>query len=456
MSNFSELKISKAQIDNLNNMGYQSMTDIQAQALPLALQGKDVIAQAKTGSGKTAAFSLAILDKINPRFFGAQALVLCPTRELATQVAQEIRKLARHIANIKVVILSGGQPIGPQIGSLSHGAHIVVGTPGRIKDHLRKNTLKIDQIKTLVLDEADRMLDMGFRDDIEDIAAHTPEQRQTLLFSATYPENIEQLSKHLQYQPESIRIADTHDQKKIQQQLFICPRSEKIETLKKVLSYFDIQQAVIFCNTKQVVQEVSQALQDLRCSAMALQGDMDQKDRDRVLIRFKQQSANFLIATDVAARGLDVDDLEYVINFDLPRDTDVYAHRIGRTGRADKSGIAISIATEKEQYKIDAINEHPAGDLHVEQDLTAEQATTITPMPYVSLCLQAGRKDKLRPGDILGALTNNGGIDGKTVGKIDVLDYVAYVAVERDQAKFALEHLQQSRIKGRKIKVRKA
>ena len=456
MSNFKNLNISKAQIDNLNNMGYQSMTDIQAQALPLALAGKDVIAQAKTGSGKTAAFSLAILDKINPRFFGVQALVLCPTRELATQVAQEARKLARHIANIKVVILSGGQPIGPQIGSLSHGAHIVVGTPGRIKDHLRKNTLKIDQIKTLVLDEADRMLDMGFRDDIEDIAAHTPEQRQTLLFSATYPDNIEQLSKHLQYQPESIRIADTHDQKKIQQQLFICPRSEKIETLKKVLSYFDIQQAVIFCNTKQVVHEVAQALQDLHCSAMPLQGDMDQKDRDRVLIRFKQQSANFLIATDVAARGLDVDDLEYVINFDLPRDTDVYAHRIGRTGRADKSGIAISIATDKEQYKTDAINEHPAGDLHVEQELTAEQATTITPMPYVSLCLQAGRKDKLRPGDILGALTNNGGIDGKTVGKIDVLDYVAYVAVERDQARFALEHLQQSRIKGRKIKVRKA
>lgn len=456
MSNFSELNISQAQIDNLNNMGYQSMTDIQAQALPLALQGKDVIAQAKTGSGKTAAFSLAILDKINPRFFGAQALVLCPTRELATQVAQEIRKLARHIANIKVVILSGGQPIGPQIGSLSHGAHIVVGTPGRIKDHLRKNTLTIDQIKTLVLDEADRMLDMGFRDDIEDIAAHTRQQRQTLLFSATYPDNIEQLSKHLQYQPESIRIADTHDHKKIQQQLFICPRSEKIETLKKILSYFDIQQAVIFCNTKQVVQEVSQALQDLRCSAMALQGDMDQKDRDRVLIRFKQQSANFLIATDVAARGLDVDDLEYVINFDLPRDTDVYAHRIGRTGRADKSGIAISIATDKEQYKIEAINEHPAGDLHTEQDLTAEQVTTIPPMPYVSLCLQAGRKDKLRPGDILGALTNNGGIDGKTVGKIDVLDYVAYVAIERDQARFALEHLQQSRIKGRKIKVRKA
>lgn len=456
MSNFNELNISKAQIENLNKLGYQSMTDIQAQALPLALKGKDIIAQAKTGSGKTAAFSLAILDNINPRFFGAQALVLCPTRELATQVAQEIRKLARHIANIKVVILSGGQPIGPQIGSLSHGAHIVVGTPGRIKDHLRKQTLKIDQVKTLVLDEADRMLDMGFRDDIEDIAAHTPEKRQTLLFSATYPENIEQLSKHLQYEPQSIRIADTHDQKKIQQQLFVCPRSEKIETLKKVLSFFDIQQAVIFCNTKQVVQEVAQALQDLRCSAMALQGDMDQKDRDRVLIRFKQQSANFLIATDVAARGLDVDDLEYVINFDLPRDTDVYAHRIGRTGRADKSGIAISIATDKEQYKIDAINEHPVGDLHQDQTLTAEQATTIAPMPYVSLCLQAGRKDKLRPGDILGALTNNGGINGKTVGKIDVLEYVAYVAVERDQAKFALEHLQQSRIKGRKIKVRKA
>jgi len=459
--NFNQLSLSTAQTDNLNKLGYHSMTDIQSQALPLALDGKDIIAQAKTGSGKTAAFSLAILDKINPRFFGAQALILCPTRELATQVAQEMRKLGRHIANLKVVILSGGQSIGPQIGSLAHGAHIVVGTPGRIKDHLRKNTLKIDQIKTLVLDEADRMLDMGFRDDIEDIAAHTPQQRQTLLFSATYPDNIEQLSKHLQYEPQSIRIADTHDQKKIQQQLFVCPRAEKIDTLKKVLNYFSINQAVIFCNTKQVVQEVTQALQDLRCSAMALQGDMDQKDRDRVLIRFKQQSANFLIATDVAARGLDVDNLEYVINFDLPRDTDVYAHRIGRTGRADKTGIAISIASDKEQYKVDAINQHPVGDLIVEQTLTASPAIQIEPMPYVTLCLQAGRKDKLRPGDILGALTANpakgkDGIPGSAVGKIDVLDFVSYVAVERDQARVALEYLQQSRIKGRKVKVRKA
>lgn len=456
-TSFSTLNLPKAQIENLTRMGYESMTEIQEQALPHALAGKDVLAQAKTGSGKTASFALALLEQINPRFFGAQGLVLCPTRELATQVAEEIRKLARYLSNIKVVVLCGGQSIGPQIGSLAHGGHIIVGTPGRIKDHLRKGTLKIDQVKTLVLDEADRMLDMGFSEDIHDIVSHTPEKRQTLLFSATYPDNIEQLSKDFQYEPVSIRIKASHNTQSISQQVVLCERGEKADALQRILANSELQQAVIFCNTKQETQDVAQHLQELRFSALALHGDLDQKDRDRIFIRFKQNSANFLVATDVAARGLDVDDLPAVINYDLPRDPEVYVHRIGRTGRAGKSGLAFSIATHKEQYKLEAISEHPAADFH-EMDISSLKNIPLQPErpEFTTIAIAGGRKDKIRPGDILGALTKNGGIPGTAVGKIDVLDFVAYVAVQREHSRDALEHLQQSRIKGKRIKVRKA
>lgn len=445
-----------AQLDNLNRLGYTSMTAIQQQALPAALNGQDVLGQAKTGSGKTAAFGIALLHGINPRFFGVQGLVMCPTRELSTQVADELRKLARFQANIKIVVLCGGVGIGPQIASLEHGAHIVVGTPGRIKDHLRKQTLNIDQVKTLVLDEADRMLDMGFSDDIHDIVAHTPNSRQTLLFSATYPDDIERMSAQFQRNPVAIKVASLHQQSTIEQHFILCERAQREEALRRALAHFNVQQAVVFCNTKQTTDEVAQCLKDWGYVALALHGDLEQRDRDQVYVQFRQGSANILVATDVAARGLDVSDLEAVVNYDLPRDPEVYVHRIGRTGRADKSGLAISITTDREDHLREAIasqqSQHTA--LTALDELTQRPLNIERPR-WVSLCLSAGRKEKLRPGDILGALTNNGGISGQQVGKIDVLDYVAYVAVERPVARAALEHLQQSRIKGRAIRVRR-
>lgn len=448
--------LSTAETDNLTRLGYDNMTLIQQQALPAALSGRDVLAQAKTGSGKTAAFGIPLLQKLNPRYFGVQALVLCPTRELSTQVAEELRKLARFQANIKIVVLCGGVSIGPQIGSLEHGAHVVVGTPGRIRDHLRKTTLVIDQVSTLVLDEADRMLDMGFSDDIHAIVSHTPASRQTLLFSATYPENIGQLSSEFQRDPLTVKVEAVHSNSSIEQKLILCERGNKPAVLARVLDHFNISQAVIFCNTKQVVEEVTQALKDLGYIARALHGDLEQRDRDQVYTQFKQGSAHFLVATDVAARGLDVDDLQAVINYELPRDPEVYVHRIGRTGRAGKAGLAISLAGAREDYKREAIASQQGLDipLMAEEELTASAGTPARPA-NVTLCLAAGRKDKLRPGDILGALTSAGGIAGSDVGKIDVLDFVAYVAVRREVAREALAHLQKSRIKGRAVKIRR-
>jgi len=454
---FSAVKgISSAQLNNLQDMGFKTMTPVQQQTLPAAMAGNDILAQAKTGSGKTAAFGIPLLQKLNPRFFGVQGLVLCPTRELATQVATELRKLARFQANIKIVVLSGGVSIGPQIGSLEHGAHVVVGTPGRIKDHLRKNTLDISQITTLVLDEADRMLDMGFNDDIHHIAEHTPKNRQTLLFSATYPENIGQLSQALQNNPQEIRVESVHSKNTISQQWITSSRAEKPQSLLRSISHFAIQQAVVFCNTKQSVNEVTQILRDAGYIARGLHGDLEQRDRDQVYIQFRQGASNFLVATDVAARGLDVDDLPAVINYDLPRDPEVYVHRIGRTGRAGKEGLAISLTTEKEEYKQNAIIDQQGSKAELLNFNELSNISNDVEKPeFVSLSLAGGRKDKLRPGDILGALTSAGGIDGKDVGKIDVLDFVAYVAVKRTVARQALDHLQKSRIKGRIIKSRR-
>ncbi|WP_370693332.1 ATP-dependent RNA helicase DbpA [Oceanobacter sp. 4_MG-2023] len=455
-SEFAALDLPAEQIDNLRTMGYTAMTAIQQLALPLALDGKDLIAQAKTGSGKTASFAIPLLTKINPRFFGVQGLIMCPTRELASQVATEIRQLARYLANIKVVVLSGGVSIGPQIGSLEHGAHIVVGTPGRLKDHLRKNTLDISQVHTLVLDEADRMLDMGFSDDIQHIIGHTPEDRQTLLFSATYPNNIQKLSAQYQQSPEIIKVESTHTSNSIDQRLVLCDRHQRPAALERVLAHFDIQQAVVFCNTKQSTEEVAQQLKSLGFIARAINGDLEQRDRDAILTQFKQGSANFLVATDVAARGLDVDDLPAVINVEVPRELEVYTHRIGRTGRAGKEGIAITLIGDSEDNKRKALNNQQGIDIPC---MAVEELSIDTPIPvlpeFATLCIAAGRKHKMRPGDVLGALTAPGGIQGKQVGKIHVLDMVSYVAVERTAARQAVEVLNQGRVKGKTIKARK-
>lgn len=454
---FSRLNLSEAELNNLQQLGFKQMTAIQESALPLALAGEDVIAQAQTGSGKTAAFGIPLLHKLNQRFFGVQGLVLCPTRELASQVAEELRKLARFQANIKIVVLTGGVGIGPQIASMRKGAHVVVGTPGRIKDHLRKQTLALDQLQTLVLDEADRMLDMGFYAEIEDIVAHTPSSRQTLLFSATYPENIQQLSQHLQRQPQVVQASLAAPAPAIQQLLVLCAGQQKREQLIAAISQLGISKAVVFCNTKQSVSDTTEALRQAGFLTLALHGDLEQQERDEIYVRFKHDSAHFLVATDVAARGLDVEDLPAVINFELPRDNEVYVHRIGRTGRAGKSGLALNLAYEKERTKVEAIEDFTQQTMQrhqLEENLPSNRIQATKP-PMVTLALLAGKKDKLRAGDILGALTSKGGISGQQVGKIDVLNYVSYVAVAREVASQALKHLQQSRIKNRNIKSRR-
>jgi ATP-dependent RNA helicase DbpA len=453
---FSSLPLPPAQLNNLDKLGYREMTPVQATALPLALAGKDLIAQAKTGSGKTAAFGLPLLTGLNPRDFGTQALVLCPTRELAAQVSGEIRRLARYRQNIKVVTLCGGQPIGPQIGSLEHGAHIVVGTPGRIKDHLEKKTLSLGRVSCLVLDEADRMLEMGFIDDIDKIIQSTPKARQTLLFSATYPRNIQDISGRFQKAPVHISLESLPPDQQIQQKFFICSKNGKLDALIKLLNHYRPQTAVVFCNTRQSTRDVCSHLHQQGISVSALHGDMEQRDRDRVLIRFRQQSVSVLVATDVAARGLDIDDLSAVINFELPRNDEVFVHRIGRTGRADKEGLAISLFADSERYKFDSIGNYLQRELDFEAIETLPwNEAMMPPPPYVTLLISGGRKEKVRAGDILGALTGEAGIDGKAVGKIDISEQAAYVAIAREVADKALGRLINGKIKGRKFKVRK-
>jgi ATP-dependent RNA helicase DbpA len=453
---FSQLSLAPAQLENLETLGYLEMTAIQAQALPPALAGKDLLAQAKTGSGKTAAFTLPLLTKLNPRNFAAQALVLCPTRELATQVAGEIRRLARYQQNIKVVVLCGGQSIGPQIGSLEHGAHVIVGTPGRIKDHLRKKTLKLDQIDTLVLDEADRMLEMGFIEDIQAIIGQTPANRQTLLFSATYPQDILGLSARFQNSPVTVSVESLHSAAQIDQHFFICQKRDRLDGLVSLVEHFCPSTVVIFCNTKALTREVCGHLEQNGISAGAIHGDLEQRDRDQVLVQFKQRSLSVLVATDVAARGLDITDLSAVINFELPRNPEVYVHRIGRTGRAGKKGLALTLFGDAERFKLAAIEKYTDREIAFEavESLTAARQK-LPPPPFATLCIAGGRKEKIRPGDILGALTGEAGIPGKSVGKIDVMDYAAYVAIELDQADRALGRLINGKIKGRRFKVRR-
>ena len=455
-NSFSSLPLSGGQLDNLSSIGYHSMTAIQMAALPLALAGKDLVAQASTGSGKTAAFGLPLLARLNPRDFGTQGLVLCPTRELATQVAAEIRRLARYQQNIKVVTLCGGQSIGPQIGSLQHGAHIVVGTPGRIRDHLRKETLSVTRVGCLVLDEADRMLEMGFVDDIQFIIQQMPAERQTLLFSATYPDDILQMSARFQRSPERVQAQSAELGKQIDQRFFICQDDGRLDGLARLLAHYRPESAVIFCNTKALVREISAALLARGVSAAGLHGDMEQRDRDQVLVQFRQQACRVLVATDVAARGLDIDNLAAVVNYELPRSPETYVHRIGRTGRAGKEGLALSLFTSSERHRLERIDDFQQRETAFEAiESLSWNHDGMPPPAFVTLCIAGGRKDKVRPGDILGALTGEAGIAGDAVGKINVMDNVTYVAIGRDTADEALGRLLNGRIKGRKFKVRR-
>ncbi|RDU86520.1 ATP-dependent RNA helicase DbpA [Aeromonas veronii] len=454
-SEFSSLNLSPALQENLTSLGYLQMTPIQAQSLPLVLDGKDLIAKAKTGSGKTAAFGLGLLAKLNVNRLEVQALVLCPTRELADQVAQEIRRLARALPNVKLVTLCGGTPTAPQSATLSFGAHIAVGTPGRILKHLEQGTLELSGLKTLVLDEADRMLDMGFGEDINRVISYAPQQRQTLLFSATYPEGIAQMSRGVQRNPVEVSVESLHEGSAIEQKLYEVPAGQRLDALTWLLSHYQPSSCVVFCNTKRACNDVADHLAAKGFSALALNGDLEQRERDQVLVRFANGSATILVATDVAARGLDIKELGAVINYELTYDPEVHVHRIGRTGRAGQQGLALSLYQPNEAQRVNFIEEYqqapmPLGDL----DSIGRDIKPIAPQ-MVTLSIDAGRKTKVRPGDILGALTGEGGIAGADVGKIQISEQYSYVAVKRSVASAALKRLQEGKIKGRSYRVRK-
>jgi len=442
-------------LHNLQSLGYTQMTPVQARSLPLILQGRDVIAQAKTGSGKTAAFGLGLIDKIKPRYFAVQALVLCPTRELAEQVARELRRLAQAIPNIKLVTLCGGKPFGPQKGSLQHGAHIVVGTPGRILDHLTKRTLRLDGLNTLVLDEADRMLDMGFAEAMQQIVKFAPRQRQTLLFSATYPDAIQQLSRHLQQHPLSVSVESQHQPGVIEQVFYEVQKHQRNNTLLALFEHYHPTSAIVFCHTKKQCDAVAAWLNEQQSSSRALQGEREQRQRDRVMLQFANHSCPVLVATDVAARGLDVKSLQAVINYELPRDAQVYVHRIGRTGRAGEQGLALSIFTAAEQVRVSniaAMTQQPAiCDVY---DSLDRQAGFKLYAPVTTLEINVGRKDKIRPGDLLGALTGDAGLAAASIGKIDIFDQASFVAIDNSAFNQALDYMDHGKVKGRRVRAR--
>jgi ATP-dependent RNA helicase DbpA len=452
---FSALPLSPAMLANLAQLGYTEMTPIQAASLPLALAGHDLIAQAKTGSGKTAAFALSLLARVDTSRFDVQALVLCPTRELADQVTQEIRRLARAEENVKVLTLCGGTPIRPQAASLAHGAHVVVGTPGRILDHLEREALKLDALNTLVLDEADRMLDMGFFDDIATVARRCPATRQTLLFSATYPDGIAKLARQLLREPKQVTLAERHDDSKIRQRFYEVTEDERLHTVGLLLNHYRPVSTIAFCNTRQQCRDLLDVLHAQRIHALALHGELDQRDRDQVLIQFANRSCSVLVATDVAARGLDIAQLEAVINVDVTPDPEVHVHRIGRTGRADQDGWALSLASMDEMGRVGAIEQAQGREVEWRplSELAAASETPLLP-PMDTLQILGGRKDKIRPGDVLGALTGDAGFSAAQIGKINVTEFSTYVAVARDIARDALRKLNAGKIKGKKVKVR--
>lgn len=453
---FATLPLRDELLKSLASMQYQQMTPIQQQSLPHILQQEDIIAQAKTGSGKTAAFGLSLLHHLKLEWFAVQALVLCPTRELAEQVSQALRRLACFLPNVKILNLSGGIPMRPQQDSLKHGAHIVVGTPGRVKKHLTKETLSLDNLSTLVLDEADRMLDMGFLDDMKIIMSICPKKRQTLLFSATYPEEIKLLSRQFMKNPREICIEEAHAEHDIEQRFYEVPHAvNKFSVLQSLLWHHKPASTLIFCNTKQQAGDLAERLIQAGFSAAALHGDMEQPERDLAVVRFANRSSSILVATDVAARGLDIKELPAVINFDLAFERDVHTHRIGRTGRAGNQGLALSLTTPADAQRIVAIEDELAYPIVWGKLSELEQVEKVVLLPeMVTLCLAAGKKDKIRAGDILGALTKDAGLAANTIGKIDIFPSHSYVAIHRSQADKACHHLQNGKLKGRKVNVR--
>ncbi len=448
---FSNLPLSKEMLHNLNEIGYKEMTPIQAESLPYILDGKDVIAQAKTGSGKTAAFGIGLLTKLEVKKFRVQSLILCPTRELADQVAKELRLLARATHNVKILTLCGGAAFGPQLGSLRHGAHIIVGTPGRILKHLKKETLSLEHLDMLVLDEADRMLDMGFSEEINEVLSFTKKRKQTLLFSATYTDEIIDISKNLQFEAVSVKTVATESANKITERFYEVENNQKLDTLINIFSNFKPENVIVFTNTKIQAKEMAESLQKRKIDALAIHGDLEQYERNDVLVQFANRSCPILIATDVAARGLDIKELSMVVNYDLPHGAETYTHRIGRTGRAGRDGLAFTLFSSHEadnayEYTNETRLFESAGDLKTVNGFEMKPQ-------YVTLVIEGGKKDKVRAGDLLGALTGDAGLAGSSIGKIDIYERQSYVAIERKLIDEAHKKLQNGKIKGKKFSV---
>ena len=454
-SSFSTLPLAPALLSNLDSLGYHEMTTIQAQSLPVILERRDLIAQAKTGSGKTAAFGIGILHKLNPSYFAIQALVLCPTRELADQVAKELRRLARFADNVKILTLCGGTPMGPQIGSLEHGAHIIVGTPGRIRDHIGRGSINLGTVQTLVLDEADRMVDMGFYEEISGIVSACPARRQTLLFSATYPDDIRKASAEFLRDAVEVKVEAQHDTGRIEQRFYEVSYEGRNAAVAQLLNHYKPVSTIAFCNTKIHCRELADELRAQGFSALALYGELEQRERDEILVRFANQSCSVLVATAVAARGLDIQTLGAVINVDVSKDTEVHIHRVGRTGRGQDRGLALSLCAPNEKKWVKLIEDYQQGPVSW-FDLAALEPAAGEPLtaPMLTLCIMGGKKDKLRPGDLLGALTGDVGLSKEQVGKISVFEFVTYVALDKRIAKHAFGKLSNGNIKGKNFKMR--
>ncbi|MDB4459096.1 ATP-dependent RNA helicase DbpA [bacterium] len=460
-TSFEALQLSPALTKVVIDLGYTQPTPIQMEAIPALLAGLNIIGQSQTGSGKTAAFSLPILQSIELDRRQLQALVICPTRELTAQVSREMRKLGREHNGLQVLELVGGQPSRPQRDKLERGGHIATGTPGRLLDLLERGDMIPDSIKTVVLDEADRMLDMGFGDDVRKIISYLPKSRQTALFSATFPSSIEEMSKEIQGEAQRITIETTGEDLADIRQLKLCfGTDDKLLMLCWALQSHPHGSALVFCNQKATVREITEKLSRGGISVDRFDGDLEQFDRDQVLARFRNHSVRVLVATDVAGRGLDVEGLDLVINFDLPEKPEIYVHRIGRTGRAGANGVAISLVQNATDRSIEAIEEFTGKTIEI-LDHRASKSLKIDHLlkqlaegpKMETILISGGRKDKVRKGDILGALTGDAaGLSSKDIGKIEIQDRLSYVAVSQGVISKAVSCLNRGRIKGKRFK----
>ena len=523
---FEEMGLSEEIQKAVRYMGFEEASPIQAKAIPAMISGIDLIGQAQTGTGKTAAFGIPILEKVDPKLKKLQAIVLCPTRELAIQVADEIRNLSRYMHGIKVLPIYGGQDIVKQIRSLKSGTQIIIGTPGRVMDHMRRKTMKLDFVHTVVLDEADEMLNMGFREDIEFVLSGVPEERQTVLFSATMPKPIMEITKKFQNNAKVIKVTKKElTVPNIEQYYYDVKPKKKEEVLSRLLDIYSPRLSVVFCNTKKQVDLLVNALLGRGYFAAGLHGDMKQEQRDRVMQGFRTGKTEILVATDVAARGIDVDEVEAVFNYDLPQDDEYYVHRIGRTGRAGREGRAFSFVSGKEVYKlkeiqrycktkiyaqkvpslndvantkmenilddvervieqedldmmINAIEERVNNSEFTAMDMAAAFLKICCGMTednknteendwefgdtgagedgLVRLFINIGKKQRVRPGDILGAIAGESGMDGKLIGTIDMYYKYTFVEVPREYAREVLNAMKNVKIKGKTVAVEPA